>query len=52
MTEIPVRPVRQRGGRVRLLLGGACAVVLAVTAETYGSRAVAPATVQIGAYRG
>ena len=43
MTEIPVRPVRQRGGRVRLLLGGVCAVVLAVTAVTVAGTAHAEA---------
>ncbi|WP_308016475.1 glycoside hydrolase family 11 protein [Jidongwangia harbinensis] len=43
MTEISVRPVRQRGGRVRALFGGACAVVLAVTGVTVAGTAHAEA---------
>jgi endo-1,4-beta-xylanase len=43
VTEISVRPVRQRGGRVRLLVGGACTVALVVTAVTVAGTAHAEA---------
>ena len=48
MNDVPARPKRRTGGRARLLLGGVCAVVIAVSSVAVATLAHADLTARPG----